>query len=220
MNIVLVEDESLTALFISEILEDLGHTVIASYDSAKPLLDAIDPEAIDLVLMDIEINGEMDGIECAGILKSRYDIPSVFLTSYQDTYTMKDAMQASPLAYIIKPVSAPEVEAILLVAENSLKGVIRKDDDLLTLGEYTYSVSTNTLKDSEGTIKLSKNESIAVKLLFKNRGNIVDIDTMIDTIWSDKSNRESSLRELVYRLRKKIPNIKITSLSKVGYSIE
>lgn len=220
MKIIIVEDDSLTALFITETLEDLGHEVLGSFDSASDMLEVAKIGEIDLVFIDIELNSKMDGIECAVRLRQQYRIPSIFLTSYQNSETIHDAMAAEPLGYLIKPVSENEIEAALAVAKRILRANTPLMNEYLQLGQYTYHFKHKTLNNKEGVVKLSKNEYKIVDLLCKSYGNIVENEHLICHIWEDTYNKEDSLRELIYRLRKKLPEISIQSSSKVGYFLE
>ena len=220
MNIVIVEDDSLTALFLQESVEDLGHTVLGTFDSAKPLLEKVKNMDVDLAFMDIEINGKMDGIECAAILQNTYNISSVFITSYQNSSTINDAMDSSPLGYLIKPVSETEIEAILAVATRSLKKIAPKKVTTLQVANYLYTYESKTLTHNKELVKLSKNEYKVIELLCNNYGNVVNTEKLTHYIWEDSQNKEDSLRELIYRLRKKLPSFPIGSLSKSGYYIQ
>ncbi len=219
MNIAIVEDESLTSLFITETLEDLGHSVVGNFDNGIEMLEMASMEKIDLVFMDIEINGKMDGIECAVKLDKQYNIPSVFISSYQNSSTIRDAMDASPLGYLIKPVNESDIEAALAVASRILKKSIIEESSVVTIDAYSYDFQKGTLNYKNELVKLSKNEYKVVHLLFKSHGNIVDSSELIRYIWEEDYDREESLRELIYRLRRKLPDLSIRSLSKAGYSI-
>ncbi len=224
MNIIVVEDDSLTALFIQETLEDLGHSVLGTFDNGATLFETISSLDVDLAFMDIEINGKMDGIECAKILKDDYKISSIFITSYQNSDTINDAMDSLPLGYLIKPVSEKEIEASLAVISKSLQTVTPKNPELLLLGngegKYVYNHTKKILTLNKELVKLSKNEYKVIDMLCKSYKNIVDTQDLIECIWEDSEGKEDSLRELIYRLRKKLPSLSINSLSKTGYYIK
>lgn len=220
MKIIIIEDDSLTALFIQETLEDLGHTVLGSFDNGATLFETISDLDVDLAFMDIEINGKMDGIECAKILQDSYNISSIFITSYQNSATINDAMDSSPLGYLIKPVSETEIEAALAVASRNLKDSVKSqtvENKSLDIGEYSYNFENRTLTYKGKLIKLSKNEYKIIHLLSKYYGNVVSSEELIYNIWGEISNKEDALRELLFRLRKKLPDLEIASLSKTGY---
>jgi len=220
MKIAIVEDDALTALFLTETLEDLGHTVASSFDSAQPLLKMLETTAVDLLLMDIEINGKLDGIQCAQTVYAKHNIRSIFITSYQNSATINDAMDVSPLGYLIKPVSEPDIEAALALASQSIKTAPVEEKKFKCSGAYAFYHEYNTLKFKDNVVKLGKNELKLVELLFKRCNNIVNMEEIKKYIWEDDNYNDESLRQLIYRVRKKLPELNIVSSSKIGYLIE
>jgi len=220
MNIAIVEDDALTALFLTETLEDLGHTVLGSFDSAQPLFTMLEESTVDLVLMDIEINGKLDGIQCAQTVYNKHNIRSIFITSYQNSATIHDAMDVSPLGYLIKPVSEPDIEAALALASRSIRTAPVEEETFKCSGKYAFYPEYNTLKFEGSVIKLGKNELKLVELLFKRCNNIVNTEEIKKCVWDDDNYNDESLRQLIYRVRKKLPELNIVSSSKIGYLIE
>ena len=98
-TILIVEDEPLIADDIAETLERHGYTVCGIVDEALEALDAINDHCPDLALLDINIEGDQDGIELAGQLT----VPFVFLTSYYDKSTIERAGKTNPSGYLVKP---------------------------------------------------------------------------------------------------------------------
>ncbi len=102
-NILIVEDETIVALEIKERLESSGYVVIASVTTAEEAIRYCDTESPNLVLMDIMLNGEIDGIDCAKHIYENNNIPVIFLTANSDSNTLKKAMDTSPYGFIVKP---------------------------------------------------------------------------------------------------------------------
>jgi PAS domain S-box-containing protein len=102
-NVLVVEDEGLIARDISNRVEALGHKVIAAVDTG---LEAIEraPEA-DIVLMDIRLDGSMDGVEAAARIREKHNIPVVFLTAHADRATVERAKLTEPFGYLVKPLA-------------------------------------------------------------------------------------------------------------------
>jgi CheY-like chemotaxis protein len=102
-QILVVEDEGIVALHLAQRLEGLGHTVplvVGSGVEAVRQAVAVRP---DLVLMDIHLQGEMDGIEAAKQIRAQGDIPVVYLTAYADEPTLQRAKITEPFGYVLKP---------------------------------------------------------------------------------------------------------------------
>jgi DNA-binding response OmpR family regulator len=217
MNILIVEDEALTALFLAETVASLSHHVVATVDNAEDAMAAASKEAVDLVLMDIEIKGKQDGIQAAKAFKENNNTPVVFITSYKDSQTIQDAKFVSPLGYLIKPVTGNEVEAVLMVVENQLKNGIKKQGKLHAVGPYRYNGKTHTLTHNAEPVALTQKEMICLEYLFENVDTNVSSEQLMRMIWDGDAKELSSLRELIFRLRKKVPGLNIKSISKFGY---
>ena len=129
-KILIVEDEIIIGLDIASKLRKLGYDIIetvTSPDEALSLLTQCEP---DLILMDINLKGEMDGIALGDVIKEKYNIPMVFMTSYSDGTMIDRAMNAEPYGYLIKPYTEGALIAMLktsftrleLERKNNLQG--------------------------------------------------------------------------------------------------
>lgn len=102
-RILVVEDERIVSEDIKVRLKKLGYTVPSIARSGEEAVEKAKAIRPDLVLMDIVLEGEMDGIEAASRIRSLYDIPVVYLTAYADTKTLERAKITEPFGYILKP---------------------------------------------------------------------------------------------------------------------
>lgn len=116
VKILVVEDESIVAMDIKHRAEGLGYEVTAITPSGEEALEEVASNQPDLVLMDIVLKGEMDGIEAAQKIRDSYDIPVVYLTAYSDERTLKRAKITEPFGYIIKPFEDRELHSAVEVA--------------------------------------------------------------------------------------------------------
>src|SRR5579864_8164341 len=98
-KIVIVEDEGLIAADLQGRLERAGYRVPGVAASGGEALEVIRAESPDLVLMDIRLSGEMDGIEVADQVRSEFDIPVVYLTAYEDRQTLQRASRTQAFGY-------------------------------------------------------------------------------------------------------------------------
>ncbi len=103
LYILVVEDERIIALDIGARLRRLGYRVSGTVASGPQALEACEKDPPALVLMDIVLNGGMDGIEAAGLIRERHDIPVVYLTSHADQETLRRAARTAPYGFVIKP---------------------------------------------------------------------------------------------------------------------
>jgi diguanylate cyclase (GGDEF)-like protein/PAS domain S-box-containing protein len=115
-QVLVVEDEKVTALDLKLTLQDLGYQVVDTVSSGERAIEVLEQHSADLVLMDIHLDGEMLGTEAARIIFQRWGLPVVFLTAYSDTNTIDDASESLPYGYLVKPYERHEVDAALRIA--------------------------------------------------------------------------------------------------------
>ncbi len=115
-RILLVEDEAVVALDIRNRLKSLGYDVIGIVSSGEEAVKVVDALRPDLILMDIMLDGEMDGIEAAGAIKERHNIAVIYLTAYADAQTLQRAKITEPFGYIIKPFEDRELGTTIEMA--------------------------------------------------------------------------------------------------------
>jgi len=102
-RILVVEDEAIVAMDIADTLRNLGHEVTDTVPSRERAIESTKEDRPDLILMDIGLKGEMDGIQTAELIRSQFSIPVIFLTAYADEKTVERAKIAAPCGYLTKP---------------------------------------------------------------------------------------------------------------------
>jgi diguanylate cyclase (GGDEF)-like protein/PAS domain S-box-containing protein len=115
-RILVVEDESIVALDIQCRLESLGYDVPATVASGEKAVEQAGALRPDLVLMDIHLQGRMDGIEAADQIRQRFGIPVIYLTANADHPTVQRAKVTEPYGYVIKPFEERELQTAIEVA--------------------------------------------------------------------------------------------------------
>jgi len=115
-QIVVVEDESIVAEHIRRSLQKLGYSVSSVVNTGEKAIKCVEENNPDLVLMDIVLQGEMDGIETARKIRSRFNIPVVYLTAYSDEKILERAKITEPFGYVIKPFSERELRINIEIA--------------------------------------------------------------------------------------------------------
>lgn len=107
-RILVVEDEFLVAHQISLLLDDLGYMVVDTVAEGPEAVETAAREMPDLVLMDIGLRGDMDGVEAASIIKRELNLPVVYLTAYHNRDIIERAKASQPVGYLVKPLQ-PEL---------------------------------------------------------------------------------------------------------------
>jgi len=149
INILVVEDENILALGLKKKLENLGYAVSGMADSGEETFRQIDIEVPDLILMDIVIKGDIDGIETAAKLKKSYSIPVIYLTAYADDEILKRAARTEPYGYILKPYKEKELKANIEMAIYRKKSENEETFDF----EDTYKETTSFINENEEPFK-------------------------------------------------------------------
>jgi CheY-like chemotaxis protein len=112
-RVMIVEDEAITAMATGAMLKRLGHEVLASVSSGEAALEAVRLGFPDLVLMDIRLDGELDGIETARLMRQKADVPVIFVSAYVDAQTRRRAAETAPLAFVAKPLDEIDLSRLL-----------------------------------------------------------------------------------------------------------
>lgn len=102
-RILIVEDDYDTADFLNLLLSQNGYCVTNIVVSGEEAIETVLHSPPDLVLMDIKLEGHMDGIKACGQIKKSVDVPVIFVSAYSDRETIDRALQSGPSGYIVKP---------------------------------------------------------------------------------------------------------------------
>ena len=118
-KILVVEDEGIVSIDIRNMLKNLEYTIAGVAFLGEEAVQKAESTQPDLVLMDIGLKGEIDGIEAAKTIRDRFHIPVVFLTGFADENTLTKAKEADPSGFIIKPIKEEELLATIKKALSS-----------------------------------------------------------------------------------------------------
>ncbi len=141
-RILVVEDEPIVAKDIQQTLMESGYEVVKIVSTGEDAIREVQNRNPDLVLMDIVLGGEMDGVEAAGQIHSRYNIPVVYLTAYADKETLRRAKITGSYGYIVKPYQKRDLEITLETTlyraemENRLR---KKEEEIRKLNTASIS---------------------------------------------------------------------------------
>ena len=227
-NIVIVEDEVITQRYIEDILANNQVNVSGCFDNATDTFEALKSISCDMILMDINIKGFMDGIQLARKILESYTIPIVFITAHNDDATLEELLELAPYGFISKPFSSKEIITTLKIAYRRYLihskvtniQVNGESTDIVINEYYTYSQNLSALYYDGQVIKLNNKQCQLIEILSRNINHIVEYDMLISYLWNDNTVADSTLRTLVYSIRKLLPDLPIVSHSKIGYSLQ
>ncbi len=115
-NILIVEDESIIAMEIAARLQKLGYRVAATVNNGPEAIAKAEDLQPDLVMMDIYLKGEMDGVEAAATIKAGTKVPIIYLTANTDEQTFQRAKVTEPFGYLLKPFNEQELHRTIEIA--------------------------------------------------------------------------------------------------------
>ncbi|MBN7811153.1 response regulator [Algoriphagus sp. H41] len=116
LKILIVEDDSVSALLLQRALEKNAHQIVGIADTGEKALDILEENFVDIVMMDINLAGELDGIKTTEIINEKYDIPVVYLSASSDAETLNKVVGTNPSAYVIKPFNIRELNMVIELA--------------------------------------------------------------------------------------------------------
>lgn len=149
-QIIVVEDENIVAMDLERSLKHLGYDVPVIASSGEEALQGVEKVLPDLILMDIQLKGEMNGIEAADKIRKLYNIPVIFLTAYADEPTLQKAKEAEPYGYLLKPFDEIELHTAIEVILKKHKSILEKvnlSEEQLAISEDRFKLFIEAVKD-------------------------------------------------------------------------
>lgn len=218
-RILIVEDEIIIALDIRNYLEKINCEVTSINTTYEEAIESFKKELPDVVLLDINLGGVKDGLDVAEKINSINKTPIIFITAFSSLETIKKAAVYNPTSFLVKPIKREELRINIMIAFSNKQNADKDSKNVELFKGCTYDLENEVLTKDTKAIKISKNEKKLLKLLIENKNQMVYISEIESEIWSKKDISDSLLRTLVYRLRKKLDNSCIETVSNVGYKL-
>jgi len=218
LRCMIIEDESLTVIYIEDILEKIGCKVVGSYDNGASAIEAIRTEDPDFVLLDINLKGPLDGIQVGRELARLTHAQIVFITAYCDDDIKDEAKGLAPFAFIKKPFTSQKLENVVKSLDLFYANKLTKKESVVVLAEgLLYDMNQENLIEEDEALKLSKSELKLLKVFVENRNKILTYEQVYHVVFGEKNLDKRTLRVRVYALRKKLPKIVIETITASGY---
>tara|TARA_B100000809_G_scaffold10816_2_gene10181 strand:- start:735 stop:1964 length:1230 start_codon:yes stop_codon:yes gene_type:complete len=200
-NIVIVEDEPIVAMDIKRCLKQLGYQVAGVAANSEDAVQQIVDNRPDLVLMDIRLKGDIDGIETAWRIRQRVNVPIVYLTAHSDPETLERAKFTEPYGYILKPYEDRDLHTTIEMAihrfhkvteivdnERSLQMILRSiGDAVIATDSYGYVTYMNAV--AEVVTGLRRSDAVGRKmcdmLAFNDEGGRIAANHVIEQVLRD-----------------------------------
>lgn len=193
VKILIVEDERILALGLKKKLEKLGFKVTDAVSTGENAIESVKADKPDLILMDIVLKGEMDGIEAAKLIINLHNIPIIYLTAYADDKTIERAVKTYPYGYLMKPYQERELKANIDMALHKFQ----HEKEIFMDFEDIYVDVTNFIDQKDENINQAILNDFGV-------AGPLDIDISREKIYvsAERSNKDSYevFYKLLYRL--------------------
>lgn len=244
-KILIVEDDEVTALNLKISLEKQGYEIASIADDILQARNKIKIYEPNLILIDISLEKNFDGIELANYIKEKHQIPFIFITSHTNDNIILEAKKTEPFGYIVKPFDPNSLHTTIQMALYKFQEDSKRDEKIRDLkadklnlekllyakrvsdkpqvpfaSDYHLDISICETFYRGEIIKLTKKENAFIRLLVAQLGQVVTFDQAINYVWEEKGATENSVRTLVWRLRNKLPTDIIKNASGMGYYLE
>jgi CheY-like chemotaxis protein len=141
-KILVVEDEAIVAMDIAGTLRKLGHEVTGTVPSGSQAIASLQQQRPDVILMDIGLKGDMDGIQTAAQIRSQNRIPVIFLTAFVDEKTLDRAKETVPSGYLTKPFEENDLRIAIEVGLYRAKQEAERDELIKQLQSALAEIKT------------------------------------------------------------------------------
>ena len=168
IGILVVEDENIMAKDIQQSLKKLGYEVLGVCATGDDAIAKAEQTKPNLVLMDIMLKGDMSGIEAAEYIRTKLNIPIIFLTAYADSSTLSKAKVTEPSGYIIKPFKEIDLQTnieIALYKHEKANDAKKERDFLYSLVEAKSTKDTIFVKSNMKLVKINTKDIYCIEAL-------------------------------------------------------
>ncbi|MBL8009354.1 MAG: response regulator [Flavobacteriales bacterium] len=195
-NVLVVEDESIVSKDIQHSLKKLGYNVVGAAATGEQAVKLAVEAQPDIILMDIMLKGEMNGIEAATQIRQETNIPVIFLTAYADESTLNKAKVTQPYGYIIKPFKEIDIHTSIEMAlyKHKKEAEVLKERDLL------FNLVEN--QGSANDLLFVKSNSRLVKLRISD---IYYIEALKDYVVINTLNARYTVHSTMKDIESKLP---------------
>ena len=205
-KVLLVEDDGIVSQDLYETITRLGYEVVGIAAEGFDAVRMADELAPELIVMDVELRGRVDGIEAARMIQRRAHVPVIFLTGHRDAQTLDRAVQTGPLGYIVKPFQEIELRCAIEVALHKHRADVamrEREEALRRNAELLESLSLadelTQLKNRRAffelgrqALKMAHREHGAYALFFVDLDGLKQINDRFGHLTGDQALRDAA----------------------------
>jgi diguanylate cyclase (GGDEF)-like protein len=206
ISILIVEDEGIVARDLQESLTRLGYRIVGVAGEGQQAVSLAEREKPQLVMMDVSLRGDIDGIQAARLIQERAQIPVIFLTGHSDAATLQRAVSTGPLGYLLKPFQEVELRCAIEVAIHKHRAEValhEREEALRRSAEHMQTLSLidelTQLRNRRGffelaeqALKVAKREQHALGLFFMDLNGLKRINDTFGHLVGDQALRDAA----------------------------
>ena len=206
LTILLVEDEAIVAQYLEGVIREFGYRVVGVASEgvqAVCMAEELEPQ---LIVMDVSLRGDVDGIQAAQMIQERAHVPVIFLTGHHDTKTLERAVRTGPLGYLVKPFQEVELRCAIEVAVHKHRAEVamrEREEALRRNAELLASLSLvdelTQLKNRRGffelaeqALKVARRERHTLGLFFVDLDGLKQINDKLGHLAGDQALRDTA----------------------------
>lgn len=217
IDILILESDTVNASALASTIAGWGCRVSGIARDHQGAMHFCEKNKIDLLIAETKIDGESDGIETASILQAIYNIPVIFVTSHIDKDTLKRATKVDFSGYLIKPYR--ESDLLVLIRLSIAKYHLLEHENSSYCG-YVHDIHLNKIYYDNQEILLTAHEKLLFLLLFYKRGTLVTHENINEVVWNGTFVSDETRRQLIHRLKMKLPHNSIEIVRGQGYKFK
>lgn len=221
-TVLIVEDERIPAEFLKAFLQREGYIVMAICDQGEDAIRAAQEYRPDIIFMDIMLKSRMSGCEAALQISKLVESKIIFLTAYYDQEMIDFAKEAGAINYLLKPYRDKQILAALEIAHKQNETIHNNNAcDMYKIPlecGYIYDLKKKRLYRYNKEINLNKKSLLVIHCLSINLNQTVSKEQLSRYIYGELKD-SSTIRTLIFRLRKQLQCDMIENISGIGYKI-
>jgi len=218
IKILIIEDDSMISMQIENLILSLDYSVSGIAKSSQEAFQLSLEKNFDLIISDININGELDGIETSKILYERHSTPVIFVTAFYDLETLEKASLVEYAGYVIKPFREEELIALINLTVLKYNLPLQKEK-LIINQKYSYCCRTEELFFKNNKIELTKREKRLLQLLLNFKNEVIPYKAIEENVWVNDVVLDDARRQLIYRFKKKLSGFPLELQKGIGYRL-
>ena len=231
IKILLIEDDVNLAFMLTDGMESEGFEVL-HITRGEEVMDKLKLYNPDIILLDVNLKGKMDGFELSREIRLTSGVPIIFTTARTQIEDSQKGFEIGNVDYLKKPygIRALVLRVNELLSRNRVSTPASdqsetKSGDNSRIGEYLFSAIEQSLLFGNELIHLAKNECAVLKLLNENKGHFVSKSIILGSVWDvkDLKQKEASLHNILSSLRSKLSKDKhicILTIPKTGFKLD